>query len=186
MRHGPPGNGVRVRDLRGSSRPCHLAKGLANGLPIGALLIAEHAARGLHPGDHGTTFGGSPVPCAAALAHLRVRDELNLNAHVLRVGAILLRELESLAAEFPTVFGAASGRRPHAGITCSGTVCDKTDRRDRASHEPSTDQRRRRQYAALRSPARDQRRRSPGINPAPSRRDPRHACTEREEPASAQ
>jgi len=86
-----------------------LAKGLANGLPIGAVLIDETAASGLQPGDHGTTFGGSPVPCAAALAHLRVRDELDLDAHVLRVGAVLRRELASLAAELPTVYAEPRG-----------------------------------------------------------------------------
>jgi acetylornithine/N-succinyldiaminopimelate aminotransferase len=55
-----------------------IAKALANGLPIGAVLAGERAASGFAPGDHGSTFGGSPIPCAAALAHLRVRDELAL------------------------------------------------------------------------------------------------------------
>lgn len=45
-----------------------LAKGLANGLPIGALLVAEKARGGFAPGDHGSTFGGNPVSCAAACA----------------------------------------------------------------------------------------------------------------------
>jgi predicted acetylornithine/succinylornithine family transaminase len=45
-----------------------LAKGLANGLPIGALLVCDTAAEGFDPGDHGSTFGGNPVPCAAAVA----------------------------------------------------------------------------------------------------------------------
>lgn len=52
-----------------------LAKALANGLPIGVLIANERATAGFQPGDHGSTFGGSPVPCAAALAHLHVRDE---------------------------------------------------------------------------------------------------------------
>ncbi len=50
-----------------------LAKGLANGLPIGALLVAEAAAGAFVPGDHASTFGGNPVACAAACA---VVDEL--------------------------------------------------------------------------------------------------------------
>jgi acetylornithine/N-succinyldiaminopimelate aminotransferase len=50
-----------------------LAKGLANGLPIGCLLVAEHAAGAFEPGDHASTFGGNPVACAAAVA---VCDEL--------------------------------------------------------------------------------------------------------------
>ena len=43
-----------------------LAKGLANGLPIGCLLVADEAAGAFTPGDHGSTFGGNPVVCAAA------------------------------------------------------------------------------------------------------------------------
>jgi acetylornithine/succinyldiaminopimelate/putrescine aminotransferase len=50
-----------------------LAKGLANGLPIGALLVADEAAGAFVPGDHASTFGGNPVACAAACA---VVDEL--------------------------------------------------------------------------------------------------------------
>ncbi len=45
-----------------------LAKGLANGLPIGALLVAEEADGAFFPGDHGSTFGGNPISCAAACA----------------------------------------------------------------------------------------------------------------------
>jgi acetylornithine/N-succinyldiaminopimelate aminotransferase len=81
-----------------------LAKSLANGLPIGAVLIDEKAASGLQPGDHGTTFGGSPVPCAAALAHLRVRDEIDLNGNVRLRGAQLYAGLAELAARYPHTF----------------------------------------------------------------------------------
>src|SRR5262249_12667246 len=52
-----------------------LAKGLANGLPIGCLLVADDAAGGFSPGDHGSTFGGNPVVCAAALAVCATIDE---------------------------------------------------------------------------------------------------------------
>jgi acetylornithine/N-succinyldiaminopimelate aminotransferase len=52
-----------------------LAKGLANGLPIGCLLAADDAARGFEPGDHGSTFGGNPVACAAACAVVDAVDE---------------------------------------------------------------------------------------------------------------
>ena len=45
-----------------------LAKALANGLPIGCLLVADEAAGAFRPGDHGSTFGGNPVVCAAAVA----------------------------------------------------------------------------------------------------------------------
>jgi len=52
-----------------------LAKGLANGLPIGALLVADNALRGFEPGDHASTFGGNPVACAAACAVMDAIDE---------------------------------------------------------------------------------------------------------------
>jgi predicted acetylornithine/succinylornithine family transaminase len=59
-----------------------LAKGLANGLPIGALLVADEAAGAFAPGDHGSTFGGNPVAAAAACAVVEaVDDELLANVH---------------------------------------------------------------------------------------------------------
>jgi predicted acetylornithine/succinylornithine family transaminase len=74
-----------------------LAKGLANGLPVGALLVAEELASGFEPGDHASTFGGNPVACAAACAVLdTVTGELL--ADVRTKGARLTRELERLPA----------------------------------------------------------------------------------------
>ena len=58
-----------------------LAKGLANGLPIGALLVSNGAPAGFEPGDHASTFGGNPVVCAAACAVVDAIDE-ELLAHV--------------------------------------------------------------------------------------------------------
>ena len=52
-----------------------LAKALANGLPLGALLVADDAPTGFEPGDHGTTFGGNPVICAAACAVVEAIDD---------------------------------------------------------------------------------------------------------------
>jgi acetylornithine/N-succinyldiaminopimelate aminotransferase len=73
-----------------------LAKGLANGLPIGALLAAgSDSAFG--PGDHGSTFGGSPVPCAAACAVVDAIDE-SLLANVRTQGAKLAVGLAALPA----------------------------------------------------------------------------------------
>jgi acetylornithine/N-succinyldiaminopimelate aminotransferase len=65
-----------------------LAKGLANGLPLGCLLVAEEKAGAFEPGDHGSTFGGNPVACAAAVA---VCDALTdqLLASVRELGAAL-------------------------------------------------------------------------------------------------
>jgi acetylornithine/N-succinyldiaminopimelate aminotransferase len=86
-----------------------LAKSLANGLPIGAMLVRGDAATALQPGDHGTTFGGSPVPAAAALEHLAIREEIGLDAHVQSVGKLLRAELSAIAEEWPQIFDAPRG-----------------------------------------------------------------------------
>ena len=93
-----------------------LAKALANGLPIGAMLVRESFAGALQPGDHGSTFGGSPVPCAAALAHLRVRDEVHLEAHVDGISEHLFHGLRALSARYPDVFGMPRGMGLLAGL----------------------------------------------------------------------
>jgi acetylornithine/N-succinyldiaminopimelate aminotransferase len=94
-----------------------LAKGLANGLPIGAMLANERAAAGFAPGDHGSTFGGSPVPCAAALAHLRIRDELDLDARVRERSAQLFEDLSVLARSRPEKLGEPRGMGLLIGLT---------------------------------------------------------------------
>ena len=86
-----------------------LAKSLANGLPIGALVVRGAAAASLQPGDHGTTFGGSPVPAAAALEHLAIRDVVDLDAHVEVVGGLLRAELLAIARDFPHAFEVPRG-----------------------------------------------------------------------------
>ena len=63
-----------------------LAKGLANGLPIGALLVSDDAPTGFEPGDHASTFGGNPVACAAACAVVDAVDD-ELLAHVREISA---------------------------------------------------------------------------------------------------
>ncbi len=81
-----------------------IAKAIANGLPMGAVLIDKRAESALQAGDHGTTYGGSPVPCAAALAHLNLRERMDLDGHVLDVGAYLMDELRAIAHEWPERF----------------------------------------------------------------------------------
>ncbi len=63
-----------------------LAKGLAGGLPLGAVLVTGDAGDVLVPGDHGSTFGGNPVSCAAALAVLDTIERDGLLEHVRAVG----------------------------------------------------------------------------------------------------
>ena len=73
-----------------------LAKGLGGGLPIGALLARGPAAEAFQPGHHGSTFGGNPLACAAALATLQVVEEEGLVQRAARVGAYLRDGLEQL------------------------------------------------------------------------------------------
>ncbi|WP_028933400.1 acetylornithine transaminase [Pseudonocardia spinosispora] len=86
-----------------------LAKGLAGGLPIGACIAIGDAADLLQPGHHGTTFGGNPVSCAAALAVLRTIESEGLLAHVDRLGKEIAAGVEELG--HPLV-----GRTSQAGL----------------------------------------------------------------------
>ena len=76
-----------------------LAKGLGGGLRIGALVIGERLANVFAPGDHGSTFAGGPVTCAAANAALDVLDDETLLARVRELG----ERLAEGAAELPCV-----------------------------------------------------------------------------------
>jgi acetylornithine/N-succinyldiaminopimelate aminotransferase len=72
-----------------------LAKGLGNGLPIGALLVRDRVADAIGPGDHGSTFGGNPVACAAACAVVEAIDDPLLE-NVAARGAQLAEGLAAL------------------------------------------------------------------------------------------
>jgi acetylornithine/N-succinyldiaminopimelate aminotransferase len=73
-----------------------LAKGLGGGLPIGACIAVGPAAQLLTPGSHGSTFGGNPVSCAAALAVLNTIEQDDLLAKVRALGVVLERGLNTL------------------------------------------------------------------------------------------
>jgi acetylornithine/N-succinyldiaminopimelate aminotransferase len=73
-----------------------LAKGLAGGVPIGAVVTAPAWEDVLEPGDHGTTFGGNLLSCAAAQATLDVLDDPALLAHVVELGERLAEGLRGL------------------------------------------------------------------------------------------
>ena len=76
-----------------------MAKGLASGLPIGAVLVSEAIAAGVKTGDLGSTFGGGPVPCAAALATLDVIESEGLLANVRDVGGYLAASALALGVQ---------------------------------------------------------------------------------------
>jgi acetylornithine/N-succinyldiaminopimelate aminotransferase len=70
-----------------------LAKGLAAGMPIGACLANGPAAQLFKPGNHGSTFGGNPLACAAALATLDIIEEEKLMENAVKVGDYIRSEL---------------------------------------------------------------------------------------------
>jgi acetylornithine/N-succinyldiaminopimelate aminotransferase len=78
-----------------------VAKPLAAGLPLGALLTTDRVATGMHPGLHGTTFGGGPLACAVAIEFLRQLD--GLLGHVTKLGKYFLAQLQELHAKHQAV-----------------------------------------------------------------------------------
>lgn len=80
-----------------------LAKPMANGLPMGAMLCMESVARAFTPGMHGTTFGGNPLACAVALAVIDEMERTHLLEHVTEVGNYFLAQFRKLAADNPSI-----------------------------------------------------------------------------------
>jgi predicted acetylornithine/succinylornithine family transaminase len=77
-----------------------LAKALGNGFPIGAVVAAPNTADVFHPGNHATTFGGTPLACAAALAVIETIEKDNLLENAQKMGALLVEKLRQIAARY--------------------------------------------------------------------------------------
>lgn len=82
-----------------------LAKGLGNGVPVGAMLAAAPIAGVLDAGSHGSTFGGNALACAAALAVCEVLESEGVLAHARAMGDRLRAGLETLAGRYPAIQG---------------------------------------------------------------------------------
>jgi acetylornithine aminotransferase/acetylornithine/N-succinyldiaminopimelate aminotransferase len=80
-----------------------VAKPLAAGLPLAAILAREEVAQAFSPGLHGTTFGGGPLQCRLALKVLEIFERPGFLAHVREVGAYFRAQLEGLRPEFPVI-----------------------------------------------------------------------------------
>ena len=78
-----------------------LAKGLAGGVPIGAFITTDAVANAMKPGDHGTTFGGNPLACAAANVVLDTVPQPEFLAHVETVGSYFKAQLLKLQEKYP-------------------------------------------------------------------------------------
>ena len=80
-----------------------LAKPLAGGIPLGAMLCTEEASRAIHAGMHGTTFGGGPLACAVALAVIDTIEREKLLDHVTGIGTYFRGKLEDLAQKHSAI-----------------------------------------------------------------------------------
>ena len=80
-----------------------LAKPLAGGLPLGAMLCTEAVSHAIHPGMHGTTFGGGPLACAVAIAVIDEMKSTNLLDHVTEVGNYFKQGLTELQAKHSSI-----------------------------------------------------------------------------------
>lgn len=86
-----------------------LAKGLAGGVPIGAFIVTDEVAAAFHPGDHGTTFGGNPLACAAANFVLATIAADHLLENTQEVGAYLKAKLEGFQKKYPALITEVRG-----------------------------------------------------------------------------
>jgi acetylornithine aminotransferase/acetylornithine/N-succinyldiaminopimelate aminotransferase len=75
-----------------------LAKPIASGIPMGAMLCTDDASRAFTPGIHGTTFGGGPLACAVAMAVINTIQRDDLLTHISDVGGFFKTELHKLAS----------------------------------------------------------------------------------------
>lgn len=87
-----------------------LAKGLAGGVPIGAFMATDKVASAFHAGDHGSTFGGNPLACAAACVVLDALIDGNLMENAKKIGAYLQSKFEEYKAKYPNLIKEVRGR----------------------------------------------------------------------------
>lgn len=87
-----------------------LAKGLAGGVPIGAFLATAKVASAFAAGDHGSTFGGNPLACAAANAVLEILQKDNLEDNAVQMGDYMMQSLKKLQKKYPQLIKEVRGR----------------------------------------------------------------------------
>ena len=98
-----------------------LAKGLAGGVPIGAFIVTEKVAQSFKPGDHGTTFGGNPLACAAANVVLNIVPNEKFLNHVVEVGNYFETQLKNLQKKYPSLISDIRGK----GLILGAELTDK-------------------------------------------------------------
>lgn len=80
-----------------------LAKGLGGGMPIGAVLAREEVGQAIERGDHGSTFGGNPLACAAALATIEAIEEEGMMQQAIDKGQWFMSEIMAAKTEYPEI-----------------------------------------------------------------------------------
>ncbi|MBQ7476053.1 MAG: acetylornithine transaminase [Selenomonadaceae bacterium] len=96
-----------------------LAKGLAGGVPIGAFVVTEKVAQAFHAGDHGTTFGGNPLACAAANVVLDTIPNEKFLSHVVEVGKYFKEKLFDLQKKYSEQISEVRGEGLILGLQLS-------------------------------------------------------------------
>lgn len=97
-----------------------MAKGLGGGFPIGSMWVRDRFAELFHPGNHGTTFGGTPLACAAALAVLDVIERDNLLEKVRMQSVPWVAQLQALTSAFPQQVLSVRGLGYLVGVQMAG------------------------------------------------------------------
>jgi acetylornithine/succinyldiaminopimelate/putrescine aminotransferase len=97
-----------------------LAKGLAGGIPMGAMVACDEVERAFEPGTHAATFGGNPLACAAALYIQQAMDERDLLGHCHEMGAYLGSALSRMAERRRPKTRGARGRGLLQGLVLEG------------------------------------------------------------------
>ncbi|KAJ3263273.1 acetylornithine aminotransferase [Chytriomyces hyalinus] len=97
-----------------------LAKPLANGLPMGAVVLRETVAKNIKPGDHGTTFGGGPLATRVACVVLEKVGKPEFLKHVETVSALLFERLHALHAKYPSIIKEVRGKGLLVGLELQG------------------------------------------------------------------
>ena len=104
-----------------------LAKGLAGGFPVGAVLTTERVAASMTPGAHGSTFGGNPMAMAMANAVLDALLEPGFLEKVVQVGDFLWSELRKLHGRHPSLFVDVRGAGLLVGLKCTRPAVEYVD-----------------------------------------------------------
>lgn len=98
-----------------------MAKGIGSGIAVGAVAAVEEVANAFVPGDHGTTFGGNPLACAAVAKAVELFEKRNILDHVNRVGDYLEKRLNELVQTYPAA-KEVRGMGLMRGLECDAPV----------------------------------------------------------------